>query len=155
MKLQFQKNNEAKHIIRYIRSDASSSWTKGDNFLVLHDLSHYAIEKTLGYGTAFYGMIKNGSSIQDFEDKSLRDNMNLTNEAWYAETLANLILIEYTQNAFENFNEVFRESLEKTNPELTAMVIAVSDLNNVRKLYRDLIAKWNQVPAMGIMELIF
>jgi len=155
MKVQFQKNKESKNVIRFLRTDASSTWTKGDNFLVLHDLSHYTIETTLNYTTAFYGIIKSGVSIQNFEDKPTRDQMKLSNEAWYAETLANLLLIEYTQNPFENFNEVFKESLQKTNPNLPALVISESDLNNMRKLYSDLIARWNQIPDKEIMELIF
>ena len=67
MKVQFQKNKESKNVIRFLRTDASSTWTKGDNFLVLHDLSHYTIETTLNYTTAFYGIIKSGVSIQNFE----------------------------------------------------------------------------------------
>jgi hypothetical protein len=100
-------------------------------------------------------MIKSGVSIQNFEDKPTRDQMKLSNEAWYAEALANLLLIEYTQNPFENFNEVLKESVQKTNPNLPALVISESDLNTMRKLYKDLIARWNQVPDKEIMELIF
>ncbi|MCX6211824.1 MAG: hypothetical protein NT104_04585 [Bacteroidetes bacterium] len=60
MKVQFQKNKESKNIISFLRADKSSTWTKGDDFLVLHDLSHYTIETTLHYTTAFYGIIKSG-----------------------------------------------------------------------------------------------
>jgi len=155
MKVQFQKNKESKNIISFLRADKSSTWTKGDDFLVLHDLSHYTIETTLHYTTAFYGIIKSGIAIQDFENKAIRDQMKLSNEAWYAETLANLLLIEYTQNPFENFNQVVKESLQKTNPDLPSLMIKETDLLKMRKLYKDLITEWKEVPDKKTMELIF
>ncbi len=155
MKVQFQKNKESKNIISFLRADKSSTWTKGDDFLVLHDLSHYTIETTLHFTTAFYGIIKSGIALQDFENKAIRDQMKLSNEAWYAETLANLLLIEYTQNPFENFNQVFKESLQKTNPDLPPLMIKETDLFKMRALYKDLITEWNEVPDKKTMELIF
>ncbi|MCX6211825.1 MAG: hypothetical protein NT104_04590 [Bacteroidetes bacterium] len=81
--------------------------------------------------------------------------MKLSNEAWYAETLANLFLIEYTQNPFENFNQVVKESLQKTNPDLPSLMIKETDLLKMRKLYKDLITEWKEVPDKKTMELIF
>ncbi len=155
MKVRFQKNKATKNVITFVRDNQTITWTKADDFLVLHDLSHYTIEKTLNYTTAFYGMINSGATIKDFEDKVIRDKMNLTNEAWYAETLANLILIEHTQTTFENLNETFREALNQTNPNIPFMAISVTDIEKIRALYSQLIKNWKLLPENQSMELDF
>jgi hypothetical protein len=155
MKVQFQKNKATKNVITFVRDNQTITWTKADDFLVLHDLSHYTIEKTLNFTTAFYGMINSGATIKDFEDKVIRDKMNLNNEAWYAETLANLILIEHTQTTFENLNETFREALNQTNPNIPFMAISVTDIEKIRALYSQLIKNWKILPENQLMELDF
>ena len=155
MKVRFQKNKATKNVITFVRDNQTITWTKADDFLVLHDLSHYTIEKTLNYTTAFYGMINSGATIKDFEDKVIRDKMNLTNEAWYAETLANLILIEHTQTSFENLNETFREALNQTNPNIPFMAISVTDIEKIRAIYSQLIKNWKLLPENQSMELDF
>lgn len=155
MKVRFQKNKATKNVITFVRDNQTITWTKADDFLVLHDLSHYTIEKTLNFTTAFYGMINSGATIKDFEDKVIRDKMNLTNEAWYAETLANLILIEHTQTTFENLNETFREALNQTNPNIPFMAISVTDIEKIRALYSQLIKNWKLLPENQLMELDF
>ena len=155
MKAQFQKNKATKNVITFVRDNQTITWTKADDFLVLHDLSHYTIEKTLNFTTAFYGMINSGATIKDFEDKVIRDKMNLNNEAWYAETLANLILIEHTQTTFENLNETFREALNQTNPNIPFMAISVTDIEKIRALYSQLIKNWKILPENQLMELDF
>ena len=155
MKVEIQKNSGSKNTIRFITIEEGIEWAYGDDFMILHDLSHYAIEKTLGYTSAFFGLIKSGTKIKDFEDKVIRDKMILTNEAWYAEGLANLILIEYTQGKFENFNEVFKSTLSKTNPTIPFFAISEIDLAKTRVLFANLVNKWKSLPEKETMELEF
>ena len=84
MKLQITKNSYKKHTILYRRDDESETWMHADDFFVHHDLSHYALEKTLGYKTAFMGMLNNGMEIKDFEDREKRKQIAITKEAVYA-----------------------------------------------------------------------
>ncbi len=89
MLLQLTKNNNKPHIIKYIRDNATTTWMYCDDFFVRHDLSHYAIEKTLGYTTAFNGMKNNGMDIKNFEHREKGKAMHNTDEAWYGENMAN------------------------------------------------------------------
>ena len=155
MDIIFRKRLKSKHLIVYKREKMDDYWIEADDFLIFHDLSHYAIEKTMGFTTAFFGLIKSGVKIKDFNDKATRDKMHLTHEAWYAEGLANLILIEYTQGEFENFNEVFKSSLNKTNPTLPSLTISDKDLAETRVLYTHLVKKWKALKEKQIMELAF
>jgi len=112
MLLQLTKNNNKPHIIKYIRDNATTTWMYCDVFFVRHDLSHYAIEKTLGYTTAFNGMKNNGTDIKNFEHREKGKAMHNTDEAWYAENMANFFLIEIAQGQLDDFNTVQQGAFE-------------------------------------------
>src|ERR1700730_15417054 len=120
MFLKIKKSGSKPHVISYIRNDGSETWTHADDFFVLHDLSHFALEKKMQYKTAFMGMLNSGMDIKDFEDREKRKKIIVTREGWYAENMANLFLIELSQGVFEDFNTVSRESFEKLNLGLPA-----------------------------------
>jgi hypothetical protein len=44
MQLRITKNTGKPHTILFERDDGSETWMPADDFFVLHDLSHYAIE---------------------------------------------------------------------------------------------------------------
>ncbi len=49
MLMEITKNEGKPHIISYARDDGTITWMHSDDFFVRHDLSHYVIEKQLGY----------------------------------------------------------------------------------------------------------
>ena len=106
MEMRITKNTAKAHVILYKRNNGTETWMPADDFFVRHDLSHYAIEKTLDYTTAFMGMLNAGMDIRDFENREKRKQLTITQEAWYAENMANLFLIEVSQGYFDNFNQV-------------------------------------------------
>src|SRR5439155_2355081 len=67
MLLEITRNADKPHIISYTRDDGTKTWMYADDFFVRHDLSHYAIEKKLGYTSAFMGMLNNGMDIKEFQ----------------------------------------------------------------------------------------
>ena len=48
-------------------NDGSKTWSKLHRGLETHDLAHYAVESTLLFSKAFYGIINEGDNINDFE----------------------------------------------------------------------------------------
>ncbi len=52
----------------------------------------------------FWGLVPTGINPDVFENKETRDALQLSNEAWYTEHLANLLLIEITQGKCCNNN---------------------------------------------------
>jgi hypothetical protein len=155
VKIQIKKRANSKHIISYVRDGLEPYWIEADNFLVLHDLCHFAIETTLGYKTAFWGLVNSGINPSDFEDKEKRDRLNLSNEAWYAEHLANLFLIEYTQGTFENINEVFKQCMLENNPNITIKQFSDTDIAAIRTSLYHLIDNWNMVEEGKFFSLEF
>ena len=118
-----------------------------DDFFVHHDLSHYAIEKILGYKTAFMGMLNNGMEINDFENQEKRKQIAITEEAVYAENMANLFLMETAQGNFEDFNKILQDSFRPMHKNLSAPILTEKEIFCVRKYLKQLITEWKELPA--------
>jgi hypothetical protein len=155
MQLRISKNTDKPHVIGYKRDDGSETWTRADEFFVLHDLSHYAIEKTLGYTTAFMGMLNGGVDIKDFEDRNKRKAMRVTAEGASAENMANLFLMEVSQGETEDFNQVLADSFVKIGGGETPVRLSPDQLDAIRSFYRRLLAEWAALPAGQTMILEF
>ncbi len=100
-------------------------------------------------------MINDGMNIRDFENKETRITMSITPEAWYAENMANLLLIEIEQGNFEDFNLVQQETLRAMNKNLTAPLLSPEKIADMRVYLRHLLQQWNQLPAGQTLELLF
>jgi len=155
MQIIFKKRTNKNHIITYKRPSTSDFWMEADEFLVLHDLSHYAIETTLGYKDAFWGLTRSGIDPTVFLDKEKRDKLFIKDEAWYAECLANLFLMELTQGEFEDINAVIADSLKQTNPGIRIPVFGKEEIEKIRSTYKKLVAKWKGLKNDEEMILAF
>ncbi|MEO7292598.1 MAG: hypothetical protein ABIW34_05820 [Ginsengibacter sp.] len=155
MLLLVTKNYGKPYILLYQRDDGSETWMYADDFFVRHDLSHYCLEKFLGYKTAFMGMLNNGMDVKDFEDRAKRKQMKLSMGALYAENMANLFLMEIAQGNFESFNQVAKDSFESWNKEFPAPVLLEDEINMIRTLLRELLHSWNTLAPGKTMELQF
>lgn len=153
MLLRITKNNGKPHIILYRRDDGTETWMYADDFFVRHDLSHYCLEKLLGYTTAFMGMLNQGMDVKDFEDRTKRKQITVTREALYAENMANLFLIEIAQGNFENFNQTAKESFESLNNEYPAPVLLENEIDIIRGSLRTLLRSWNALDPGKTMDL--
>jgi hypothetical protein len=61
-------------------------------FFVAHDLLHYAVENTLGFSTAFWGMVAAGRDLDDFGTRGgAKDERPFTAEAMRAEEIVGQI----------------------------------------------------------------
>ncbi len=124
-----------------------------DDFFVLHDLSHFALEKTLGYQTAFMGMLNRGMDLKDFEDREKRKLMEVTDEAVYAENMANLFLMEISQGNFDNLNQVFQYAFKPMNKNLPPPVLTEKEIASARNYLKKLITQWKALSVNGTLYL--
>jgi len=155
MLIQLTKNTGKPNIIRYIRDNGTHTWMYGDDFFIRHDLSHYALETILGYKTAFNGMLNNGMNISDFEDKEKRAAMNISAEAWYAENMANLFLMEIEQGVFDDFNAVQQASFRSFKNEYPVIILSDDKINGIRVYLRELLQRWNELSSGETLALSF
>jgi hypothetical protein len=153
MTLEFKKNEGKKHVISYHRDDGTKEWMHADDFMIMHDLSHFAIEKTLGYKTAFYGMINRGIELTDFLDKTKREAMDLTSEAAYAESMANLFLMEIWQGRFENFNQVQQGTLHTSAPDVQPLNLLNDEIDAIRSCLVRLLHQWQKLQPGESIQL--
>ena len=76
MKVQINKRADGSGVLRCIRADGSATWQKQTDrhaaFFALHDLTHFAVETTLGYRRGFFGLIAEGWEIDDTTGKGAR-----------------------------------------------------------------------------------
>lgn len=155
MELRITKNSDKPHSLLYKRDNGSETWMSAGEFFVRHDLSHYAIEKTLGYTTAFMGMLNNGMDIKDFEDRDKRLRISLTAEGVYAENMANLFLMEIAQGGMEDMNQVIADSFIAMGKPLKPVRLADAELTAIRALLRQLLADWKALPEGETLILLF
>jgi hypothetical protein len=70
MRIRFAKRADGSAILRCERADGSVIWQRHDGrrgrFFPMHDLTHYAVETTLGLRRAFYGLLAEGWDFTDF-----------------------------------------------------------------------------------------
>jgi hypothetical protein len=155
MEMRVTKNTYKPHIILYQRNDGSQTWMQADDFFVMHDLSHYALEKTLGYSTAFMGMLNGGIDIKEFEDRKKRNKIIVSKEAAYAENMANLFLMEIMQGNFEDFNAISKQAFETSWKNFPPPHLSYEEINSVRTFLRQLLKQWKELPEGETMILTF
>ena len=131
-----------------LAQDGSVTWQKQKNlqapFFALHDLTHFAIETTLGYRRGFFGLIAEGWDIADTTGKGNRGP--LPDEAIEVERLVGLVFTERASGAIwsaAEFNEVWQAARRLTDAELLA----------VRKRRSELFQLWSNVPDGGTLAL--
>jgi hypothetical protein len=97
-------------VLRCVRSDGSVTWQKQESrhaaFFALHDLTHFAVESTLGLRSGFSGLIAKGWEIEETTGKSSRGP--LPNEVREVEYIVGALDSERAAGAIwsgEDFNQ--------------------------------------------------
>jgi hypothetical protein len=74
--VQLSRRADGSVVLRCVRADGSATWQRQDGpralFFAFHDLTHYAVETTLGFRAGFYGLLADGWDIADTGGKGAR-----------------------------------------------------------------------------------
>jgi hypothetical protein len=155
MQLRVSKHLDKPHTLLYRRDNGTETWMASDEFFVRHDLSHYAIEKTLGYRRAFLGMVNEGMDIRAFEDRNVRSQMAISAEAGWAENMANLFLMETAQGVVNDFNAVLTEAFVRIGAAVGPAYLSEEEIAAIRSLLKQLLADWAALPVGETLVLEF
>ncbi len=155
MQLRISKHLDKPHTLLYRRDNGTETWMASDEFFVRHDLSHYAIEKTLGYRTAFLGMLNDGMDIDAFEDRKKRLQLVVSAEGGWAENMANLFLMETAQGEVNNFNAMLTEAFVRIGAAVGPTYLSEEEIAAIRTLLKQLLADWAALPAGQTLVLEF
>jgi hypothetical protein len=149
----FKKGN-TKNSITCKRADGSATWSEADAFMIIHDLTHYAVESGLGMKQGFYGLVAGGLDITDFEKKQKIRPDEIPAEGLRAELLVGLVLTERNDGKEMNdFNEQYQELLKKFH--LSAENIPLASVRRLREETDRLINKWKDLPVSSSLVFNF
>jgi hypothetical protein len=149
MKVEIVKRADGAGVLRCTRADGSVTWQKQEKHGVhfaLHDLTHFAVETTLGYRRGFFGLIAEGWDIEDTSGKGKRGP--LPDETTEAESIVGLFDMERLAGALWTAEEM-------NSVSHTARRLAVEEILAVRKRRGELFRQWSAVPAGGTLELLY
>ena len=160
MKLSFKKRKQGTSVLICTRKDGSTTWSSNkQSFFIVHDLIHYAVESTLNFKQAFFGLLEK-YSIQDFElEKSKRPQAlqpkNLPKEALQAEFIVGLLQAELSQQNEDNrFLITLQKVLSDNKLEMPLQLTEEALLQMRSKIY-DLHNQWVLLHEGESIELIF
>ncbi len=157
--LRFSKTKNGTPVLSITRRDGSVAWQKQHDFFPVHDLTHYAIETTLGLRQAFWGMMADGWEFSDFGTPWPRGPMPNLEEALLAEVSAGWF------DSFGRSIEKDETGAAELNAHLSAYcqqhgtpsprIITVPEFARIRALRDDLAARWRALGPREAMELAF
>ena len=96
LRVELTKRADGGAVLRCTRADGTVTWQRQEGhqaaFFPLHDLTHHAVETTLGYRRGFLGLVAEGWEIADTTGKGARGP--LPPEAMLVERLVGLLDVE-------------------------------------------------------------
>jgi hypothetical protein len=150
--VQITKKADGSGVLRCVRADGSATWQKQTDrhaaFFALHDLTHFAVETTLGYRRGFFGLIAEGWEIEDTTGKGARGP--LPAEAGEVECLVGLFFAEgaggviWTVEEFNDFGTM-----------QGARGLSADEIVRVKKKRSELFQQWSAVAPGATLELQF
>src|SRR5215472_15305206 len=79
LQIDIAKHADGSSALRCTRADGSVTWQKQNTrhaaHFALHDLTHYAVETTLGYRSGFFGLVAQGWDAEDTTGKGARGSL--------------------------------------------------------------------------------
>jgi len=160
--IRIKKASDGSAALTCVRADGSVTWQRQAGALgavfPTHDLTHYAVERALGYRAGFFGLVADGWEISDFAHPWPRGP--IPDEARLVELLVSVFQTEsraegsWTAADFAEQGRLLAASGKRRDvPPLPALTDA--QLDQVRALRAELFARWGAVRPGDALELPF
>jgi len=155
LRVQITKRPDGSGVLRCTRSDGSVTWQKQRQgvFFAHHDLTHFAVETTLGYTRGFYGLIATGWDIAETTGKGERGP--LPDEALEVEHLVGALDVERSGSTYWTVEEFNHHLVQVAASSRTSRELTEEDLVRVRSKRAELFAQWTSLPFGETLELEF
>jgi hypothetical protein len=141
------------------RADGTRTWQKRTGptaeFFAIHDLTHYAVETTLGMARGFYGLVAEGWDLTDFGTPWPRGP--LPPDALPAEVIVGLLDTQRAAGEPLTAEQCNRSAADyfASRGEPSPVHVADAQLDAVRALLSTLAARWRALPHDAALELDF
>ena len=150
MRVQIAKKADGSGVLRCVRDDGSVTWQRQTDrhaaYFALHDLTHFAVETTLGLRRGFFGLIAEGWDIEDTTGKGARGT--LPPEAGLAERIVGIFSAERAGGVIwttEEFNQFAVTA--------GARALSADEIARVKKKRSELVRQWSAVAPGATLEL--
>ena len=157
MTIRLTKGKNKMNTLVCVRDDGSRTWI-ALNLPPAHDLGHYAIETTLGFRNAFFGLLTQGWGIEDFgrPDPLTGEKPTIPSEALQTEAIAGLLDMEQRSRHAPNYAE-FDALLACAcaGMGLPAPALTMAQLDAIRGRHTDLLHQWIALPEGETLNLSF
>jgi hypothetical protein len=158
LKIRIRKIADGRSALTCTRSDGTTTWQSLNaiqgRFFPRHDLTHYAVETTLGHRRGFYGLVAEGWNLTDFGAPWPRGR--IPSEALLSETIVGLLDLERATGervSAADVNARLAEVCAENN--IQAREIADAQLDGIRRKRAELFAEWDAVEPGHALELSF
>jgi len=151
MLVQIVKRVDGGGVLRCTRDDGSVTWqTQGRHapFFALHDLTHFAVETTLGFRRGFFGLMAEGWDVEDTTGKGARGP--LPEDACEAERIVGLFDAERASGVIwtvDKFNQYA--------PQMVSRQLTTEEIARVKAKRSELFERWFALPADATLELFY
>lgn len=155
MRIQLKKGRDGRDTLACHREDGTTTWGPLHPSQPVHDLTHYVVEIELGTLDAFFGLVRAGWDLADFEDRAKRDTMPAV--AMAVEAIVGQLDLERlpaNQRSWAEFDEAVQMALDGLGLARPDGITA-DWLERVRAWRAELAAAWAQVAPGGSLDLTF
>ncbi len=158
--IRIKKNEDGSAALTCTRADGSVTWQRQEGahgrFFPRHDLTHFAVETTLGHRRGFYGLVAEGWDITDFGTPWPRGPIPI--DADPSELIVGFLDAERAAGeraAAGDFNDRIATYYREHFPGTPAPTLTDDELARIRQLRAALFAAWDAVQPGRALELTF
>ena len=158
--IRIKKKTDGSAALTCTRADGSVTWQRQDGqlgrFFPLHDLTHYAVEQTLGFSQAFYGLLADGWDMSDFGRDSARGKP--PEQALLAELIVGFFDLERATGVIgtvDDFNEKIVTWYADNDRPVPTFRLTEAAIEKIRALRAEVFAKWKALPPGEALEIPF
>ncbi len=160
LKIRLKHRSDGSAAITCERGDGSVTWQRQEGSLGLvfpaHDLTHYAVESTLGYNYGFFGLVADGWEFSDFASPWPRGPV--PKEALEVELIVGLLDMRRRMMTDWTAAELLEQAklyVEGRGDKVALPVLTEQMLSRVCEARRDVFARWARTQAGETLELLF
>ena len=162
LEIRLKRHSDGSASLTLTRADGTVTWQRQKGSLALvfppHDLTHYAVESTLGHRRGFYGLVAEGWEVGDFAVPWPRGP--IPEEAREVELIVGFFDAERRSMdrwSAEAFNEhaVTYVAAGKYAGKIEPPVLTDADIARVREVRQELFDRWFALTPGDAMELEF
>jgi len=167
MRLTVKRLDQGRYETVVTRDDGVSYLLKGvaHMFAIPHDLAHFLVEKTLRLRQGFFGSVADGAV---FKSMTYLEGRRKPGAAARSETLQkkNLAALNDAEALVRIFNDTIEQGHAENSPVLQQRLrerlvragvrfrkFSPAEIAEVYAAYRDMLAKWQNLPVGGQLEL--